>query len=230
MELNDIILGEREISGFKSDFEIEVTQIIKRLNTCESVFESLMLANEKPKFKWVNQYVFLSLETSVTSLRLLAEGHINAAGNTIRISYESLCMSILLSSPKKLKVGRGKQQKEIDFYSNYINKDNSAKAHLSIDIVIKNANTLGLTSGKEWLKQAKNFYNGYSHASEMVFSSLVLKSGKSIVGGGYNEEKRDIVSNHLEYIDRLAKQLPELIKEVASRNLTSNLNGTKTVG
>ncbi len=220
MELDQIILGERDISNFKSTFETKVNQIIRRLNTCESVFEGLMLANKHPKYKWVNEHVFLSLESAVSSLRLLAEGHINAAGNTMRISYEALCMSILLSSPRKLKAGRGKTAKEIDFYSSFMSEDNLAKAHLSIGMVIQNSTALGLVSGNEWLKQAKDFYNGYSHASKMVFSSLTLESGKSIVGGGYNEEKQDIVSQHLEYIDRLAMQMPELIKEIATRNLT----------
>ncbi len=218
MEFDEIILGDRTIAGFKSDFEIDVIQILKHLNTCETAFKNFILTNENPKFKWVQEYVFLSLETSVTSLRLLAEGHINAAGNTMRISYESLCMSILLSSPVRLKVGRGKQQKEIDFYSGYLNKDAFTKAHLSIDLVVRNASVLGVTSGKGWLKQAKDFYNGYSHASEMVFSSLILKSGKSIIGGGYNEEKREIISAHLKQIHKLAKQLPELIKEISLRN------------
>ncbi|QYK04585.1 hypothetical protein [Shewanella zhangzhouensis] len=154
---------------------------------------------------------------------MLTEGFINASGNTFRISYEALAMCMLLTTNAKVQVGRGKKVKLIDFDEAYFSGDKSTYPYQAIDIVVNNVEAIGLEQGSNWLKQAKDFYNGYSHASHMVFSSLVLKNGCSIIGGGYNSEKDDIYKNHLQFVKRFSDQLPNLINILAMRDLTKAL-------
>ncbi|MFV0468710.1 MAG: hypothetical protein ACK5MK_07275 [Dysgonomonas sp.] len=161
----------------------------------------------------------MTIESLVTATRLLIEGHINASGNTMRISYESLCLAILLSADRKLIIDKSKNAQPVSFYKAYEQGKNNTKAHRAIDNVLSNANTLGLVEGSEWLAQAKDFYNGYSHASIMAMSSLILPSGKSIIAGGFYKEKLNLYKEHLKFITRLANQLPKLIEVIALRNL-----------
>ncbi len=129
-------------------------------------------------------------------------------------------MCMLLTADTKVKVGRGNQERFINFYDAYCSKDKSASPHNAIDIVVNNSDTVGLIQGSIWLKKAKDFYNGYSHASSLAFSSLAIKNGRSIVGGGYNPEKDSIYYNHLQFAKRFSFQLPELISSIAKRDLT----------
>jgi len=220
VQVDRILLDDRTISEFLSHFEDDIRELIQHIKKCEDIFESCFINSSGRSKKWVKEYLFLSIESTVSSIRLLSEGHINAAGNTMRISYESLCVSMLLTSPELITVGRGKNKKEIDFNLAFENGENIAKPHLAINTVVKNSDVLGLKEGENWLREAKNFYNGYSHASMMVFSSIVLESGKSIVGGGFNKEKLNIYAEHLKFIKRLLVHLPEIIEEIANRNLT----------
>lgn len=146
----------------------------------------------------------------------------------MRISYESLCLAILLSAEKNVLISKSKKAKPVDFYKFYLQGNKSTQAHKSIDNVLLNADALGLIEGYEWLEQAKNFYNGYSHASIMTMGSLMLPSGKPIIAGGFYKEKLDLYKDHLKFILRFAKHLPKLLEVVALRSLTSVLN-EKTV-
>ena len=139
-------------------------------------------------------------------------------------------LAILLSAEKNVLISKSKKAKPVDFYTFYLQGNKSTQAHKSIDNVLLNADALGLIEGYEWLEQAKNFYNGYSHASIMTMGSLMLPSGKPIIAGGFYKEKLDLYKDHLKFILRFAKHLPKLLEVVALRNLTSVLNGTKTVG
>ncbi len=172
----------------------------------------------------------MTIESLVTATRLLIEGHINASGNTMRISYESLCLAILLSAESNVLISKSKKAKPVNFYKSYVQGNNNTKAHKAIDNVLLNADALGLIEGGEWLEQAKNFYNGYSHATIMTMGSLMLPSGKPIIAGDFYMEKIDLYKDHLKFIFRYANHLPQLVEGIALRNLTSALNGTKTVG
>ncbi|MEL0630385.1 hypothetical protein [Psychromonas aquatilis] len=141
----------------------------------------------------------------------------------MRISYESLCLAILLSIKNNVIIDRGKKAKQINFYKAYEQGKNNEKAYKAIDNVISNADILGLIEGREWLKEAKNFYNGYSHASIMTMGALMLPSGKSIIVGDFYKEKLDLYEDHLKFIIRYANQRPKLIEQIALRNLTSAL-------
>lgn len=204
--------------------------ITNLLEQSESCFEYYFSEPDKQKYKWVQEFTFMTIESLVTATRLLIEGHINASGNTMRISYESLCLAILLSAENNVIIDKGKNAKPVNFYKSYEQGKNNTKAHRAIDNVLSNADTLGLIEGHKWLKQAKNFYNGYSHASIMTMGSLMLPSGKPIIAGGFYKEKLDLYKDHLKFIIRYANHLPRFIEVIALRNLTSALNGTKKVG
>ena len=230
MSIHNILVTDRSVAEFCSIFDSEITEITNLLEQSESCFEHYFSEPEKQKYKWVQEFTFMTIESLVTATRLLIEGHINASGNTMRISYESLCLSILLSAESNVIIDKGKKAQPVNFYKAYEQGRSNCKAHRAIDNVLLNAETLGLIEGREWLKQAKNFYNGYSHASIMTMGSLMLPSGKPIIAGGFYNEKLDLYKDHLKFIVRYANHLPKLIEAVALRNLTSALNGTKTVG
>lgn len=136
-------------------------------------------------------------------------------------------LAILLSAEKNVLISKSKKAKPVDFYKFYLQGNKSTQAHKSIDNVLLNADALGLIEGYEWLEQAKNFYNGYSHASIMTMGSLMLPSGKPIIAGGFYKEKLDLYKDHLKFILRFAKHLPKLLEVVALRSLTSVLNEKK---
>lgn len=137
----------------------------------------------------------------------------------MRISYESLCLAILLSADRNIIIDKSKEAKPVNFYDAYQQNRNNTRPHKAIDNVLLNADTLGLIEGKEWLKQAKNFYNGYSHASIIAMGSLMLPSGRSIIAGDFYKEKLSLYKDHIKFMIRYAKQLPNLIEVVATRNL-----------
>ncbi|WP_418609384.1 hypothetical protein ACNSN2_18145 [Pseudoalteromonas sp. US3C1013] len=229
MTIRDILVTDRSVAEFCSTFDSEITEITNLLEQSESCFEHYFSEPEKQKYKWVQEFTFMTIESLATATRLLIEGHINASGNTMRISYESLCLAILLSAENNVLISKSKKAKPINFYKSYLQGNKSTKAHKAIDNVLLNADTLGLIEGYEWLEQAKNFYNGYSHASIMTMGSLMLPSGKPIIAGGFYKEKLGLYKDHLNFVLRFAKHLPKLIEAVALRNLTSALNVTKTV-
>ncbi|UPW17366.1 hypothetical protein M0C34_14080 [Agarivorans sp. TSD2052] len=224
MGIRDILVTDRSVAEFCSIFDSEITVITNLLEQSESCFEHYFSEPEKQKYKWVQEFTFMTVESLVTATRLLIEGHINASGNTMRISYESLCLAILLSAESNVLISKSKKAEPVDFYKSYLQGNKNTKAHKAIDIVLLNADTLGLIEGYEWLKQAKDFYNGYSHASIMTMGSLMLPSGKPIIAGGFYKDKLDLYKDHLKFIARLAKHLPRLIEVVALRNLKSALN------
>ena len=230
MSIRNVLVTDRSVAEFCSIFDSEITVITNLLEQSESCFEHYFSEPEKQKYKWVQEFTFMTIESLVTATRLLIEGHINASGNTMRISYESLCLAILLSAENNVIIDKGKRAKPVNFYKAYEQGKSNTKAHRAIDNVLLNIDTLGLIDGSEWLKQAKNFYNGYSHASIITMGSLMLPSGKSIIAGGFYKEKLDLYKDHSKFIVRFANHLPKLIEVVALRNLTSALNGTKTVG
>ncbi|MFC3032731.1 hypothetical protein ACFOEE_09380 [Pseudoalteromonas fenneropenaei] len=230
MSIRNILVTDRSVAEFCSIFEPEITVITNLLEQSESCFERYFSEPEKQKYKWVREFTFMTIESLVTATRLMIEGHINASGNTMRISYESLSLAILLSAERNVIIDKSKKAKPVNFYKAYEKGNSNTKAHRAIDNVLSNADTLGLIEGGEWLKQAKNFYNGYSHASIMAMGSLMLPSGKSIIAGGFYKEKLDLYKDHLKFIVRYANHLPKLIEAVGLRNLTNALNGTKPVG
>ncbi|QFU04404.1 hypothetical protein FIU82_05125 [Pseudoalteromonas sp. THAF3] len=222
LNIRNILVTDRSVAEFCSIFDSEITVITSQLEHIESCFEQYFSEPEKQKYKWVQEFTFMTIESVVTATRLLIEGHINASGNTMRISYESICLAILLSAESNVVIDKGKKAKPINFYKAYEQGKSNTKAHRAVDNVLLNASTLGLVEGSEWLKQAKNFYNGYSHASITTMSSLMLPSGKPIIAGGFHKEKLDLYKDHLQFIVRYANHLPKLIEAIALRNLTSN--------
>ncbi|NRB61421.1 MAG: hypothetical protein HRU40_00020 [Saprospiraceae bacterium] len=221
MSIRNILITDRTVEEFCVVFDTEISVIVDLLEKSESCFEHYFDDPQKQKFKWVQEFTFMSIESLITATRLLIEGHINASGNTMRISYESLCLVILLSAKQDLLIHKSKRAKPVNFYKCYEQGESNTKAHKAIDNVIANADKLGLLEGHEWLKEAKNFYNGYSHASIMTMGSLMLPSGKSIVAGGFYKEKLELYKAHLEFTIRFLKHLPQLIEEIGLRNITS---------
>ena len=76
-------------------------------------------------------------------------------------------------------------------------------------MVVKNKEELGLNQGGvDFLVGAKNFYNGYSHASFMLLHSKIKPSTRQLyIAGGYENERLDIFTEQLKFIKRYSKNL-----------------------
>ena len=115
MTIRDILVTDRSVAEFCSTFDSEITEITNLLEQSESCFEHYFSEPEKQKYKWVQEFTFMTIESLVTATRLLIEGHINASGNTMRISYESLCLAILLSAENNVLISESKKSKTCKF-------------------------------------------------------------------------------------------------------------------
>ena len=202
--------------AFIKDFNEELIELSTILSDAFNLLENSP-CNKDPSARasTVSGYIFLAIESAVTASQLLALGHIGPAGNSMRISYESLCYSALLKKEVKLVVSNGKH--EFDFYADYLKKTNHTRADKVIDVVVKNKNALGLNQdGVDFLVGAKKFYNSYSHASLMLLHSKIKPSTRQLyIAGGYENERLDIFKEQLKFIKRYSKNLNGWIQAVA---------------
>lgn len=103
---------------FLSDFRNEVEELSDIFSQAFNLLEESPCNNEPSiRASTVSGYIYLAIESAVTATQLLSLGHVAPAGNSMRISYESLCFSALLKREDKLKVANGKHQ--FNFYDDY---------------------------------------------------------------------------------------------------------------
>ncbi|PKG78918.1 hypothetical protein CXF80_11705 [Shewanella sp. Actino-trap-3] len=202
--------------AFIKDFEEELKELSKIFSDAFNLLENSP-CNQDPSTRasTVSGYIFLAIESAVTATQLLVLGHIAPAGNSMRISYESLCYSALLKKEIKLVVANGKHK--FDFYDDYVKKKSHTRADKVIDVVVKNKDGLGLNQGGvDFLVGAKKFYNGYSHASFMLLHSKIKPSTRQLyIAGGYENERLEIFKEQLKFIKRYSKNLNGWIQAVA---------------
>lgn len=202
--------------AFIKDFEKELKELSNVFSEAFNLLEKSP-CNQDPSTRasTVTGYIFLAIESAVTATQLLVLGHIAPAGNSMRISYESLCYSALLKKETKLVVANGKHK--FSFYDDYLKKKSHTRADKVIDMVVKNKEELGLNQGGvDFLVGAKNFYNGYSHASFMLLHSKIKPSTRQLyIAGGYENERLDIFTEQLKFIKRYSKNLNGWIQAVA---------------
>ena len=227
MTLNEILFDDRSVQPFCIRFKRELTEILVLLSNTEKAYEKSFSDLPEDRPKWVQEFTFMSIESTISATRLLIEGHVNASGNTMRIAYESLCMAILLTSQNPVVIAKGKKARPLDFAKAFEQKHGQTKPYLAVDHVISNAQEVGLTDGSIWLKEAKSFYNAYSHSTLISMNSLMLTGGKAIIGGGYFPEKDEVYSNSLRFITRLLRMYPKIIETIGQRNLTNCLRGIR---
>tara|TARA_Y100000588_G_C14054504_1_gene838758 strand:+ start:295 stop:975 length:681 start_codon:yes stop_codon:yes gene_type:complete len=201
---------------FLADFEAEVEELSGIFSRAFSLLEeSPCHSDPSNRASTVSGYIFLAIESAVTATQLISIGHIAPAGNSMRISYESLCFSALLKKDVKLVVANGKHK--FNFYDDYQKKSSHTRADKVIDIVVKNKDLLGLNQGGvDFLLGAKKFYNGYSHASYMLLHSKIKPSTRQLyIAGGYDVERKEFFKQQLEFIKRYSKNLDGWIQAVA---------------
>ncbi|WP_043319351.1 hypothetical protein [Microbulbifer sp. HZ11] len=201
---------------FLNDFKVEIEELSEIFSKAFSLLEKSPCYNDESyRASSVSGYIFVAIESAVTATQLLSLGHIAPAGNSMRISYESLCYSALLKKEIKLRVANGKH--EFNFFEDYKKKSSHTRADKVIEIVVKNKELLGLNqNGVEFLVRAKNFYNGYSHATHMLLHSKIKPSTRQLyVAGGYDIERKEIFSRQLDFIKRYSKNFGGWIHAVA---------------
>ena len=202
--------------AFIKDFDNELLQLSKLFS------EAFILLNASPcisdlseRAGIVSAYLSLAIESAVTATQLLVLGHIAAAGNSMRISYESLCYSALLKKEVELEVPNGKYK--FNFYSDYQKKSKHTRADSVIDVVVKNKELIGVNEeGVTFLTAAKNFYNGYSHATLLLAHSKIKPSTRQIyIAGGYDNERYETFKTQLNFITRYSLSLSGWVSAVA---------------
>jgi hypothetical protein len=207
---------DKSREAFIKDFETELVELSKIFSDAFNLLEKSPCNNDPSnRASTVSGYIFLAIESAVTASQLLVLGHIAPAGNSMRISYESLCYSALLKKEVDLVVANGKHK--FNFYNDYLKKSNHTRADKVIDVVVKNKVALGLNEdGVEFLVGAKKFYNGYSHASLMLLHSKIKPSTRQLyIAGGYENERLDVFNKQLEFIKRYSKNFNGWIQAVA---------------
>jgi len=202
--------------AFNDDFKAEIEELSLILSEAFKLLEiSDCYRDQSPRATSVSGYLFIAIESAVTAMQLLSLGHLAPAGNSMRISYESLCLSVLLQKRNKIQVRNGKHK--IDFYSEYTKRSGNTTADKAIDLVIKNKDILGLNEGgADFLITAKKFYNGYSHASLMLVHSKIKPSTMEMyVAGGYEHDRFEIFRKQIQFIIRFSRNFDAWIKAVA---------------
>ena len=133
-------IGSRE--AFIKDFDGELHQLSKLFSEAFIFLNASPCVNDSSERAGiVSAYISLAIESAVTATQLLALGHIAPAGNSMRISYESLCYSALLKKELELAVPNGKHK--FNFYSDYQRKSKNTRADNVIDVVVKNKELIG---------------------------------------------------------------------------------------
>ncbi len=193
---------------FENDFTDEIDELSTLFaDSLQYLEESDCAKDESKRAGIVSGYLHLAIESAVTATQLLSLGHIAPAGNSMRISYESLCIAALMRKNIKITVSNGKH--EFDFYNDFMEKRSHARADKVVALVLKNSKLLSISDkGCEFLKAAKDFYNGYSHASHLFVHSKIKPSTKQMyIGGGYDSEKKSDFKNQIKYIITYCKNI-----------------------
>lgn len=201
---------------FTDDFRFELGNLSNIFSEAFSLLNDSDCAKEDShRTNLVSRYLYLAVESAVTAVQLLSTGHIAPAGNSMRISYESLCMATLLKTDVQIQIANGKHV--FNFYDEFKKKTSNARADKALNLVIKNKEALGLNEeDATFLKVAKNFYNSYSHASDILIHSKVKPSTSQLyVGGGYDLERINDFKIQIDFITRYSKNLSSWITAVA---------------
>ena len=210
--------------NFTDTFKAELQSISEvSAENFELIEHSDCSSDSSHRASLVKGYLMLASESVISATQLLSLGHFSPAGNAMRISYEALCFSALLKKEVDVQVAHGSHT--FNFYDDYCDKRKNSRADQVVSIFIKNSGLLGLNhEGVQFIKTAKNFYNGYSHASDLLIHSKIKPSTLQMyVGGGYDSEQYQLCASHIQFIIRYATQLPIWIRVVAY-NATGFLN------
>lgn len=202
--------------AFIKDFDNELLQLSKLFSEAFTLLNaSPCISDPSERAGIVSAYIYLAIESAVTATQLLVLGHIAAAGNSMRISYESRCYSALLKKEVELEVPNGKYK--FNFYSDYQKKSKHTRADNVIDVVVKNKELIGVDEeGVILLKTAKNFYNGYSHATLLLTHSKIKPSTRQMyVAGRYDNERYETFKTQLNFIIRYSLSLNGWVNAVA---------------
>ncbi|MGR5392567.1 hypothetical protein [Vibrio alginolyticus] len=201
---------------FCDDFGIELNSISKLCSDALSLIErSDCAGDESHRASLVKGYLMLAVESIISATQLIAIGHVSSAGNSMRISYEALCTSALFKKEVDILTARGGYR--FNFYKDYCNGRRNSRGDQVVSLFIKNKEVLGLSeNGARFIKVAKDFYNGYSHASDLVMHSKIKPSTLQMyIGGGYDQEQKILCEQHINFIIRYLNGISSWIKAVA---------------
>lgn len=166
--------------------------------------------------------LFLVMESCASATKLLVAGHINPAGNTMRVAYEALATALLLAGNVKVM----RENAEHDYRSAFNRGDRWARPYRSAKYVEEYQSQVGLNDeGVEFLKAAIDFYNNHSHSTAMAFAAKIGNvSHTANIGGGYDSQMEDQARSYLKFILRFVQQLPRIVEGI-TRRVTAEFGG-----
>lgn len=200
---------------FVSDFKTSLSELSDLLSDAFSCLESSdCRKDESDRAGIVSVYLYLTMESVVSAVHLLSLGHIAPSGNSMRSSYESLCMAALIKKEIKIKLNK---TEKVHFYNEFRNNSKSCRPDNALNLAIKNKSLLGLNDQNvRFLRKAKDFYNRYSHSTQLFAHSKIRLSTRQIyVGGGYENERKKIFKSQIDFIYKYAYGLKAWIQAIA---------------
>ncbi len=168
----------------------------------------------------VGAFVFGVLDDIMVSTKLLLTGKLPAAGNLMRQVIEGIAMSILCSADKPLIVRR-KTKKESEIKMLYWDRlnagDKLTRGYLAVDQLAWNAVQLGvLAVAVERLREAKDYYNTFSHCGTATITNRVSLEGIGVfhMGGHFDDAKVEVYRAELRGRIGLCRMLPSFMEHL----------------
>jgi len=205
---------------FRKDFFEPVERICVLIGLC---YEQFLKFNNHPtpdtQFMHVTAYVYTLVDSLFSSTKLLVHGFVAPSGNLFRVSLEAMAMAVLISLRGEILVKKEKHRCEYgNFFEGFSNEKSWSKPHKAINILEQNSSTIGLTEGAlKLLKQSKDIYNDYSHASLWSIRLSVISEEKNVFGGGYNQEQKSLFEKEIQIRKQFVEGIPFFLESLYKR-------------
>ena len=168
------------VRHYESEIERFVSNLARAYNRLQDM-EPRVLYEQRSA--WVDQFLYVALNSLLTSFHLLISGFSIPAGNLMRHYGEAVAMALLLS------------HRAINTFDE-LRRDLRFSVQKSLDMIKRrrNARLLGIDSqGWEQFSQITSFYDQYSHASVFVAATtqMLLSEDARQLGGEFDPGKLD---------------------------------------
>jgi hypothetical protein len=205
---------------FRKDFIEPVVRICDHIRLCYGQF--LKFENHPTpdtQFMYVTAYVYTLVESLFSSTKLLVHGFTAPSGILFRVSLEAMAMAVLIGLRGDILVMKKKNRCEYgNFFEGFLNGKSWSKPHIAIKILEQNCCTIGLTEGAlKVLKESKDIYNDYAHASLCSIRLSVISEEKNVFGGGYNQEQKPLFEKEIQIRKQFVEGIPYFLESLYKR-------------
>ncbi len=210
-----------EFSGHFSKEILEFAELFSEAYKKYLELNHLLKGTENKQKAYVGGITYLLLDNLLTSVKLFIMGYEIPSGNLMRQVIESVALATLCSLKDKIRIKiKENRTKDIHFYSNFINHKSEAKSFMALKHLELNYDNLGINEDAIIaLKKSRTFYHEYSHPGEFSLASTISfeKSGKSFIGGSFDNGKMVEYKKELVHRINFCKILPNIIEGLIYR-------------